>query len=124
MSPYLALSEIVLGVHLLFILWVTLGALVSWNRPFLRWIHIVSLVYGTLIEVLPWPPCPLTILEQALEDQAGMNPYRGPFLLHYLDATVYPDVPQTLLVACGVVVCLFNLGLYVRRFRHRQIGGW
>jgi hypothetical protein len=81
MSRYLALSEIVLGVHLLFILWVALGALVTWNRPFLRWVHIVSLVYSILIEVLPWPPCPLTILEQALEGRAGINPYRGPFVL-------------------------------------------
>ena len=124
MSRYLALSEIVLGVHLLFILWVALGALVTWNRPFLRWVHIVSLVYSILIEVLPWPPCPLTILEQALEGRAGMNPYRGPFVLHYLDATVYPNIPQGLLVACGVAVCLFNLGLYARRFRRRQIGAW
>lgn len=123
MSSYLALSETVLGLHLLFILWVAFGALVTWNRAFLRWVHIVSLVYSILIEVLPWG-CPLTILEQALERRAGMTPYQGPFVLHYLDATVYPDIPQTLLVVCGVAVCLFNLGVYVRRFRRRQISGW
>jgi len=123
MSLYLVLSEIVLGMHLLFILWVAFGALATRNRAFLRWVHIVSLVYSILIEVAPWP-CPLTILEQALEGRAGMTPYRGPFVLHYLDATVYPNIPQSLLVACGVAVCVFNLGVYVRRFRHRQIGGW
>ena len=123
MSSYLALSETVLGLHLLFILWVAFGALVTWNRAFLRWVHIVSLAYSILIEVLPWG-CPLTILEQALERRAGMTPYQGPFVLHYLDATVYPDIPQTLLVVCGVAVCLFNLGVYVRRFRRRQISGW
>ena len=121
MNRYLALSEIVLGVHLLFILWVALWTLVTWNRFFLRWAHIVSLVYSILLEVLPWPPCPLTILEQALEGRAGMNPYRGLFVLHYLDATVYPNVPQALLVACGVAVCLFKLGLYLRRFWRRQL---
>ena len=119
----LVLSEIVLGTHLLFIMWVAFGVLVTWNRAFLRWVHIVSLVYSILIEVGPWP-CPLTILEQAQEGRAGMNPYRGPFVLHYLDATVYPNIPQALLVACGVAVCVFNLGVYVRRFRRRQIGGW
>ena len=123
MISYLVWSEIVLGMHLLFILWVAFGAFVTWNRPWLRWVHIVSLVYSILIEVGPWP-CPLTILEQALEGRAGMNPYRGPFVLHYLDATVYPNIPQSLLVACGVAVCVFNLVLYVRRFRRRQIGGW
>jgi hypothetical protein len=103
---------------------VALGTLLTRNRLFLRWVHIVSLVYSILIEVLPWPPCPLTILEQALEGRAGMNPYRGPFVLHSLDATVYPNIPQALLVTFGVAVCVFNLGLYVRRFRCRQIGNW
>ena len=35
--------------------------------------------------------------------------YRGPFLLHYLDAVVYPNIPPNLLIAGAVAVCVLNL---------------
>jgi len=31
--------------------------------------------------------------------RGGVSAYRGPFLLHYLDALVYPNIPSNLLVA-------------------------
>jgi len=63
------------------------------------------------VEVLPWP-CPLTVLENWLETQAGVQPYTGGFLLHYLDALVYPNISSTLLTVAGVVVCALNLAFY------------
>jgi len=77
----------------------------------LRWLHISSLFWGILTEVLPWP-CPLTILENSLESQAGVQPYQGGFLLHYLDSLVYPDISSTVLASAGVVVCSLNLMVY------------
>jgi hypothetical protein len=120
----LVLAIVVLAVHLLFILWVIAGALVTRRRRALRWLHIVSIVYGVLIEVLPWPPCPLTALEGWLEVHAGVTPYQGSFLVHYLGATVYPDIPVVWLVAGAVLACLFNLGVYGFRYYHRGESGW
>jgi hypothetical protein len=86
------------------------------GRPVLRWAHIVSLVWGLVIEIFPWT-CPLTWAENWLEARAGIAPYQGGFLLHYLDALVYPDVPPALLtVAAGVVVAV-NAAIYWRRWR-------
>ncbi|MBZ5615876.1 MAG: DUF2784 domain-containing protein [Acidobacteriia bacterium] len=113
----------VLVLHLLFILWVAFGALFTRRRPLLRWFHITSLIYGSLLEILEWP-CPLTPMENWLRGRARIPTYQGGFLLHYLDALVYPDVPQSLLVLCAVAVCLFNLGLYAVRFRRRRVAGW
>ena len=76
-----------------------------------------------LVEILPWP-CPLTPAENWLRTRAGIGSYQGGFLLHYLDALVYPDIPPTLLTLAGVAVCLFNLGIYAVRFRRRHIVGW
>ncbi len=59
---YQILAGVTLAVHLLWILWVILGCLVTQNRPLLRWVHTLSLFYGILIEILPWP-CPLTLVE-------------------------------------------------------------
>jgi len=113
---YSVLATAVLFLHALFILWVILGALLTRSRPILRWLHIASLVWGILTEVLPWP-CPLTLLENWLEGRAGIEPYQGGFLLHYLDKLVYPDISANVLTIAGVVVCLSNLAFYVRQMR-------
>ena len=81
---YSALAISVLFLHALFILWVVFGALLTRSRPILRWLHVGSLVWGILTELLPWP-CPLTLLENWLEGNAGVEPAQGGFLLHYLD---------------------------------------
>lgn len=111
---YSALAVFVLGLHALFILWVVLGALLTRSRPVLRWLHILSLIWGILTELLPWP-CPLTLVENWLEQKAGLEPYQGGFLLHHLDKLVYPDISATALTVAGVIVCTFNLALYGKR---------
>jgi hypothetical protein len=113
-SLYSALATFVLFLHGLFILWVVFGALLTRFRPVLRWLHIGSLVWGILTELFPWP-CPLTLLENWLEGKAGVEPYQGGFLLHYLDKLVYPDVSTTVLTVAGVFVCVLNLALYARQ---------
>lgn len=111
---YSALAVGVLIVHASFILWVVFGALLTHSRPILRWVHIASLIWGILTELLPWP-CPLTLLENWLEAKAGVAPYQGGFLVHYLDKLVYPDISATVLTAAGVFVCVLNLALYGRQ---------
>jgi hypothetical protein len=57
-------------------------------------------------------PARCTILENSLETQAGVQPYQGGFLLHYLDSLVYPNISATLLASAGVAVCSVNLMVY------------
>lgn len=111
---YLDLASAVLFLHALFIVWVTFGAVFTRSRPILRWLHIVSLIWGILAELTPWP-CPLTLLENWLEQKAGVAPYQGGFLLHYLDKLVYPDISAKALTVAGVLVCAFNLAIYGRQ---------
>src|SRR5579864_4178995 len=111
---YSALAVFVLFLHALFILWIVFGALLTRSRRILRWLHIASLIWGILTELLPWP-CPLTRLENLLEARAGVEPYKGGFLLHYLDRLVYPDISPTVLTVAGVFVCALNLAFYARQ---------
>jgi len=118
---YCSVAILVLFLHALFILWVVFGALVTRSRPVLRWLHIASLVWGVLTELLPWP-CPLTVLENWLEAKAGAQPYQDGFLLHSLDKLVYPDISATILRVAGVIICALNLAFYGRQIwiaRHR-----
>ena len=118
MHVFAFLATLVLAIHVVWIVWVIFGWLAVRNRVILRWLHFASLIYGIVIEIVPWP-CPLTLLEQWLESEAGIAPYRQPFLVHYLEAVIYPDVPLGLLISCAVIVCGFNLFLHARRMIRR-----
>jgi Protein of Unknown function (DUF2784) len=109
-----ALADAVLLIHLAFMVWVMFGALVTRARAWLAALHILSVVYGIVAELGPWP-CPLTLAENFFEARAGLVPYQGPFVLHYLDAIVYPNLPAALIVTSGVLVCFINLLVYVSR---------
>jgi hypothetical protein len=121
MNIDLMLAGLVLAIHLLFILWVVGGVLVVRRYPGLKWVHIGSLTYSIFVEVVPWPPCPLTVLEQMLEERAGIEAYHGSFLVHYLDALVYPNVPLTLLVTVAVAFCAGNLIYYAVAWRNGSL---
>src|SRR5579862_4222745 len=108
---YAAAASATLFLHLLFILWVVFGAAIAYRRPLLRALHILSLIWAILVELLPLS-CPLTLLENRFELHAGVEPYRGGFLLHYLDALVYPNISVTALTIFGVTVCVLNFVFY------------
>jgi Protein of Unknown function (DUF2784) len=117
------LAEAVLIIHMLWCGWVLLGWMVTRGRPVLRTLHIASLIYAIVIEVVPWPPCPLTVAETWLEVRAGVEPSGGPFLLRVLDAAIYPDLPEWLVVGCAVLVCAGILSVYLRRYLCRKESG-
>lgn len=119
----LFLIGLVLCVHLLFILWVIFGAFLTRSRPVLRWLHIASLAWAITFEVTPWP-CPLTLLEDELRNRAGIGGYQGGFLVHYLNALIYPNISIMLLTLAGVAVCVFNFAIYLIRFRKGRAGVW
>jgi hypothetical protein len=107
------MAVFVLLLHTMFVLWVVFGALLTRSRSILRRLHIASLIWGFLTELLL--PCPLTFLENWLEQKAGVEPYRGGFLLHYMDKLVYPNISPIVLTVVGVMICAFNLALYARQ---------
>jgi hypothetical protein len=121
--PYAALAVMALWLHLLWCAWVLLGWMLTRRRRLLRVLHIGSLIYAMIIEVAPWPPCPLTVAENWLEARGGVVPARGPFLLRMLDAIVYPELPEWLVVVAAVAVCLAILGIHARRYLRPGVSG-
>ena len=111
------LSGIALAAHLAWLAFVIFGTLWTRGRPGLTTLHILALIWGILVEITPWP-CPFTFAETFFEARAGHLSYQGSFLLHYLDAIVYPDLPPWIVTSAGVAVCALNLAIYVRRLVH------
>jgi Protein of Unknown function (DUF2784) len=105
----------ILSAHLVWIVAVIFGAAFTRGRPVWSVLHIVSLIWGIVVEVGPWP-CPFTLAEQYFEARAEMQAYQGSFLLHYVDKIVYPNVPWWVIGTVGVLICSLNLAIYLRRF--------
>ena len=118
-----AIAILILLVHLAWIVLVIFGALWTRGRPAWSALHILALLWGIAVEAGPWP-CPLTLAEQWCESRAGITPYTQPFLVHYLESTIYPDVPLAVLIPIAVVLCVFLLGIYVRRYLRRSGPNW
>lgn len=119
------LAAVTLLLHLAWCVWVLLGGVVTRRRRLLRTLHIASLIYGIVIETVPWVQCPLTLAEGWLEARAGIEPLHGPFLVRVLDALVYPNLPDWLVISGAVLVCAGILAVYLRRYlRKRAPGQW
>jgi Protein of Unknown function (DUF2784) len=103
-------------VHFLFIVFVIFGAVLVARLPKLKPVHWAALGYGLLVEVFNWY-CPLTLLEQWLRHAAGRQAYEQSFLVHYLDALIYWDVPQWVLITGAIGVVLANVAVYCRNGR-------
>jgi hypothetical protein len=117
---YRLLADLVLAVHLAFILFVAAGGfLVAW-RWGLRWLHLPAAAWGVAISVAGWV-CPLTPLENHLRRLGGAAGYEGGFIEHYLVSVIYPDgltrTHQLMLAAALVAVNLAAYALAVRRHR-------
>lgn len=110
------LATTILSIHLLWILAVIFGAFFTRGRPVWTGLHIASLIWGIVVELAPIS-CPLTLAEQYFETRAGMPSYEGSFLMHYLDKMIYPNLPWWVVAVVGAGICVFNLGIYARRFR-------
>ena len=112
------LADLVLVFHLAFVVFVLLGALLVWVRPWLAFIHLPAVTWAVLLEFFGWI-CPLTPLEQDLRRAAGQAGYEGGFVEHYLVPILYPPglTPSIQWVLGGIVllVNLFLYGLLIRR---------
>jgi hypothetical protein len=117
--PYGVLADLVLVVHLGFVLFVVLGGLLVLRWPRLAWIHLPAAVWGAIIE-FTGGVCPLTPLENNLRRLAGEAGYAGGFIEHYVTAALYPDgLTRVAQVVLGALVLLVNAVIY-RRILRRQ----
>jgi hypothetical protein len=115
-----ALADVIVGVHLAFVLFVIAGGLLVWWRPGVAWIHIPAVLWGAAIEFAGWI-CPLTPLENALRTRAGLAVYQGDFVAHYLLPLLYPaNLTRTVQIALGGLVMAVNIAGYWRLWRRRM----
>jgi hypothetical protein len=105
-------ADLVLIVHLAFVLFVALGGLLVLRRPRLMWLHLPAVVWGALSEFLG-VFCPLTPLETAFREIGGQTGYTGDFIAHYITAVIYPSgLTRGTQIALGFGALLLNMAIY------------
>jgi hypothetical protein len=86
---YRLLADLVLGLHLLFIVFALAGGALAWRWRWMPWLHLPVLAWGAAVEFTGWI-CPLTPLENVLRRSAGQAAYAGGFVERYLLDLIYP----------------------------------
>lgn len=116
-------ADLVVLLHLSFILFVAAGGLLvlRWHR--LAWVHVSAVVWGALVELMGWK-CPLTPIENRLRIGAGDAAYGGGFIDHYIMPIVYPEGltrgTQLLLGFAVITINLVIYGVVLARWRVRD----
>ena len=109
---FVLLADLVVLIHLAFVLFAVLGALlVVWRRKIL-WLHIPAAVWAAWIE-FSGKICPLTPLETWLRMRGGGSGYAGDFVGHYLMPVLYPaGLTRKVQFILGGIVIGVNLIIY------------
>ena len=119
---YGALADLVVVVHLVFVVFAVLGGLLVLKRRRVAWFHLPAVLWAALIEFANWP-CPLTPLENRLRHLAGGTGYETGFIEHYLLPLLYPPgLTRGLQIGLGILVLTLNLAVYawLARRMHRR----
>ena len=119
---YLLIADIVLVVHLAFVVFVVTGGFLTWRRPWIALIHLPAALWGALVEFTGWL-CPLTPLEQWLRQAGGKAGYEGDFLGRYLLPLLYPlELTREVQIGLGVIVVVVNIFAYGWMLRKKFAG--
>ena len=118
---YQVAADVVVLLHITFVVFVAVGVVAVWRWPGLIWGHVPSVIWGITVE-LTSGVCPLTPLEQWLLTQSGQMGYQGAFLTHYLSPLLYPTGLtfdwQLFLAAFAAILNMFGY-YFVWRFPRR-----
>lgn len=113
MNAGLAADMLVL-VHLGFIVFVALGGFLVIKWPKIAFLHLPCASWGVTIAFGGWI-CPLTTLEMHVRQSAGQAGYGGGFVDHYVLPIVYPQgLTSGLQIVFGVILLSVNLCVYGR----------
>ena len=109
---YRVAADLLVLLHLAFIIFVVAGGLSVLRWPWMAWLHLPAAGWGALIEFRGWV-CPLTPWENSLRRLAGEEGYSEGFIEYYILQLVYPPgLTRDIQVGLGIAVVLINLLIY------------
>ena len=121
---YRVLADVVVAVHLVFIVFVFFGGLLSLRWPKVAWAHVPSFIWGGGIGLFGWI-CPLTYLENDLRALGAAEGYASSFVEAYVLPLIYPErlfggFPRSGFIAIGLFILALNAVIYWRLYRRQS----
>ena len=110
--PYRIAADVVLLLHIAFVIFVVAGGLLVLRHRRWIWIHLPAAIWGALVELLNLR-CPLTPLEFWLLSRGGAEPGTAGVIGRFLVPIVYPagDI-RVIQFLLGTLVILINICIY------------
>ena len=117
---YGIIADIVVLIHLAFVIFAALGGLLFiWRRWFV-WLHLPAFFWAVWIE-FTGGICPLTHLENWLRIAAGQGGYEGDFVAAYLLPLLYPaGLTRNIQIILAILVIVINIAIYGLIFYKRS----
>lgn len=116
---YRLCADLIVILHLGFVLFVLLGGLLAlkWRR--VAWFHLPAALWGAAVEFGGWL-CPLTPLENWLRTQGDAHGYSSDFVAHYVLPVLYPtELTREVQIMLGIAVLAVNCSIYGWLWRTR-----
>lgn len=108
------LADIVVVIHLLWIVFLIIGAIPGVRYPVAKMIHGAGLAFSVIIQIFGWY-CPLTHLEVWLRIRHDpMYSYTGSFISHYIEQIVYLEVSRRTVFIITILLIVVNVWIYWR----------
>jgi len=106
------LADIVVLIHLSFVVFAVLGAVLTIWRRLIIWLHLPAFLWAVWIEITGGV-CPLTPLENWLRIKAGQGGYEGDFVATYLLPILYPaNLTRNAQLILAMMVIVTNIAIY------------
>ncbi len=116
-------ADLVVALHMAFVVFVVAGGLLVIRRPALAWLHLPAVAWGAYAE-LTATVCPLTPLENALRRAAGDSGYAGSFVDRYVIPLLYPagltPIDQRWIGALVIAINVAAYAVVVLRVRQQR----
>ena len=112
------IAEVVVILHMAFLVYMVFGGLLALRRFRLIWPHIATTVYSFYVTLTSFT-CPATSLEKWLLEMGGETPYDGSFIARYVRGTLYPPEYETVIWITAMAVAIASQAFVLtRRRRH------
>ena len=119
--PYRFLTDLVILLHLLWILFLVFGVLPVLVRPKIAIFHLAGLLFSLILNLMGWF-CPLTYLENHLRGLSDPGTkYSATFVTKYLAPVIYPDLPEEVIRIGEMIFVGFYILLYAYLAKRRRI---
>lgn len=113
------LTVLVTVAHFVALAYIGLGGFLAWIWPRSLYVHVLFAAWGIVVNVFTLA-CPLTVVEDFLRQQRGLDPLPGGFNEYYLYDTLIPhSMLPFVAVAALLLVTVSYVGVYVL-WRHRM----